>query len=190
MKKIAVIIILISVISVKVSFSAKDSDDENQTVFKPVYINGSKRLFLRGTATYRYLKLIRAYSGALYMKKEDDSKKILDKIPKRLVLEYFQGIESEDFFRATIEMMGKNINKSELTLLKNQLETLRKTYRDVKPGDRYSITYFPDTGTELALNGKELNLFKGELFARAMFSIWLGETPIDKAFRDKLLKNP
>lgn len=41
---------------------------------------------------------------------------------------------------------------------------------------------------ELALNGKPLGTVQGNNFARAIFSVWLGEDPIDRGFRDTLLE--
>ncbi len=58
----------------------------------------------------------------------------------------------------------------------------------MKPGDRYSLTYLPGEGTELAKNGVPLALVPGEDFARAYFGIWLGEDPLDRDLRDQLLK--
>lgn len=181
--------ILFSFISAPEIFPMESAVEEGGAVFESVYISGNNRLFLRGTATYRYLMVIKAYSGALYMKIEDDSEKILEEIPKRLVLEYFHNIKAEDFLKATKEMIRKNFTDSEFEELRDNLKILGKTYRDVNPGDRYSITYFPDTGTELALNGEVLNIFKGGIFAKAMFSIWLGKKPIDKSFRNKILNS-
>ncbi|MEJ2519407.1 MAG: chalcone isomerase family protein [Desulfuromonadales bacterium] len=54
-------------------------------------------------------------------------------------------------------------------------------------GDRYRLIYRPGTGTELRLNDRRLGTIPGDDFAVAYFSLWLGEQPIDKRFRDRLL---
>ena len=69
-----------------------------------------------------------------------------------------------------------------------QIETLHQSYQDVKPGDRYALTYIPGEGTELAKNGVRLALVPGEEFAEAYFRIWLGESPLDRDLRDQLLE--
>ena len=60
-------------------------------------------------------------------------------------------------------------------------------YEDVKPGDRYSLTYIPGKGTELALNGEPKGIVEGSEFAAALFSIWLGKKPIDESFKKQIL---
>lgn len=45
--------------------------------------------------------------------------------------------------------------------------------------DRYSLTYMPGVGTELALNDNPLGVIDGADFAAAYFRIWLGDHPID-----------
>ena len=60
-------------------------------------------------------------------------------------------------------------------------------YEDVKPGDRYALTYLPGLGTELALNGKRLGVIEGADFGAALFSIWFGDQPFDAALKGQLL---
>jgi hypothetical protein len=62
-------------------------------------------------------------------------------------------------------------------------------FQDVKPGDRYSINYLPEQGTELRLNEQLLGQVPGADFAVAYFGIWLGAEPISKDFRNRLLEN-
>ena len=57
----------------------------------------------------------------------------------------------------------------------------------VQPGDRYSLTYIPGVGTELALNGTPRGVIEGADFAAAIFSLWLGENPFDRQFKQALL---
>jgi hypothetical protein len=48
----------------------------------------------------------------------------------------------------------------------------------------------PQRGTTLTLNGVDLGTIPGADFARAVFSIWLGERPIDRGFKRALLGAP
>ena len=58
---------------------------------------------------------------------------------------------------------------------------------DVEPGDRYTLTYIPGEGTELALNGVPRGTIAGADFAAAIFTLWLGDKPIDERFKQSLL---
>jgi hypothetical protein len=75
-----------------------------------------------------------------------------------------------------------------LIRLRPRLDQLNALYRDVEPGDRYSLTYVPDWGTELALNGVPLGRIPGADLAAAVFAIWLGDQPMDEPLKRRLLK--
>lgn len=143
-------------------------------------------LKLKGLATLHYLIVIKAYTGGLYLPENVLPKDVLTDVPKRLELEYFHPITAEDFYDATEEMIKKNTTPVIFQEIGNELTLLSKAYKDVKPQDRYAITYWPGYGTELSLNGKLLETFKGAVFGKALFSIWLGEQPISEAFRNNL----
>lgn len=155
-------------------------------IFEPVYISNEETLILRGAATLRYLVMIKAYTGALYLPDEVPREYVLEDFPKRLVLEYFHEIKAGDFADATQTMIERNITPDELEIIRDELNLLKMTFKDVRPKDRYALTYRPGYGTELTLNDKPLQTFNGALFAKALFSVWLGDQPIDKDFRDRL----
>jgi len=74
-----------------------------------------------------------------------------------------------------------------LKKIQPQIDYHNSLYEDVRPGDRYSLTYIPGKCTELALNGKTKGIIKGADFASALFSMWLGEYPMNKSFKKQLL---
>ena len=71
--------------------------------------------------------------------------------------------------------------------LRSRIEYHNSMYQDVQPGDRYSLTYIPGKGTELALNGESKGVVEGDDFAAALFSIWLGSKPISESMKKELL---
>jgi hypothetical protein len=131
--------------------------------------------------------VIKAYVGAFYLDKNHQTSQVFADVSKRLELEYFHAIPASDFANSTRLMIEKNVSPDQFNKILPQLEMMNSLYRDVQPGDRYAATYTPGMGTELALNGQPLGVVAGFEFANAYFSIWLGEHPIDKGFRDHLL---
>ncbi|MGD9306309.1 MAG: chalcone isomerase family protein, partial [Desulfobacterales bacterium] len=111
----------------------------------------------------------------------------LSSVPKRLEVEYFHAIKGEDFGPATRKMIAKNVDDQTYRRLQPKIDLHTKMYEDVKPGDRYSLTYIPGRGTELALNGESKGTVEGSEFAAALFSIWLGKRPIDESFKKQIL---
>lgn len=157
------------------------------TVFEDDHHYKDVQMTLKGTAMLRYMRFIKAYTGALYLQEDTVSHDALNDLPKRLVLEYRYAIAAEDFADATTEIIKRNVDETMFRRLESRIQELNDMYRNVKPNDRYSIIYIPGHGTELALNDVPLGVIPGADFARAVFSIWIGDTPINESFRNRLL---
>ncbi len=155
--------------------------------FEKTFQAAATQLHLRGVGLLRYMYFIKAYVGALYMRPQDDASQALASAPRRLELQYFHAISAADFAEATTQKIGDNVSPEAMASIQERLKTFNALYRDVQPGDRYALTYLPQRGTELSLNGQPLGRIPGDDFAAAVFAIWLGPEPIDEDFRDTLL---
>ncbi|WP_373190344.1 chalcone isomerase family protein [Halomonas sp.] len=147
-------------------------------------ING-RRYERIGYGLFRYM-IWDAYAGAYYQAQGFPRPAPQSDVPRRLVLEYFHAIEAEEFAKATRKSLRKALDDNAYRKLSEPLATLNERYRDVTPGDRYTLGWDGDQLT-LALNGE--TLFEGDdlALANALFGIWLGANPLDKDFRDDLL---
>ena len=148
---------------------------------------GEAQLQLRGAGLLRYRTIIKAYVAALYLDEGTRSEEILGENARRLEIEYFWSIPADRFAKATIDGMSRNVDTMTLESLKARIVAFNEFYEDVKSGDRYSITYVPGRGTELALNGEAKGSIEGADFAAALFSIWFGPNPLDEKLRRELL---
>ncbi len=148
---------------------------------------GDATLRLSCVGLLRYKLFIKAYVAALYLGDGAAPGDILADVPKRLELSYFWSISGADFGKAGDQILAQNVDAQTLAALRPRLDRINAWYRNVKPGDRYSLTYVPGIGTDLALNGERIGVVEGADFAAAYFRIWLGETPIDTRLRDQLL---
>jgi hypothetical protein len=153
---------------------------------KSYQISGNE-LELKGVGLLRYLGLIKAYAGALYLEDGASVDEALADKAKRIEVQYMMAFKGEDFGPATVKMMKKNVSQDTLERLRDQIDYHNSLYEDVEPGDRYSLTYIPGKGTELALNGEPKGIIGGSEFASALFSIWIGKKPIDKSFKKQIL---
>ena len=154
--------------------------------FSETHVVDGKTLHIAGTGLLRYWGF-KAYTGALYLEKEAPVDDVLSDRAKRLELEYFRAIKGEDFGPATDKFIAKNVDAAAYERLRPQIEFHNSLYEDVQPGDRYSLTYIPGRGTELALNGVPKGIIEGTEFAAAVFSIWLGAHPINNSFKNQIL---
>jgi hypothetical protein len=158
--------------------------------FADRYQAGAITLPLKGVGLARFLFSVKVYVAALYLSKEVPPEKILSDVPKRLELQYFQPISGPDFGRAAEDVMAENVPASTIASLRPRIARLHSLYENVKPGDRYALTYVPGVGTELALNGIPKGTIEGEDFAAAYFAIWLGPKPISTGLKSQMLAGP
>ena len=148
----------------------------------------NRQVPLRGAALLRWLKIFKVCVAALYLPENVPANEVLADIPKRLEISYLVDIPGPDFGKGAEAVLERHHSASELARLRSRIDQLNAAYRDVKPGDRYALTYVPDQGTELSYNGQPLITIQGADFAAAYFGIWLGKDPIDKDMRSRLIK--
>jgi hypothetical protein len=156
------------------------------TFFYDSYSADDKKLKLTGAGVLRYWGF-KAYVGALYLEEGYTIDEALSDRAKRIEIEYLRHVRGKDFGPATNESIAKNVDLKTFERLRPQIDYHNSLYEDVQPGDRYSLTYIPGRGTELALNGEPKGVIKGADFAAAVFSIWLGPKPINTSFKEQIL---
>jgi hypothetical protein len=145
------------------------------------------QLRLNGVGLLRYRIVIKGYVAALYLGEQVAADQVLDRVPRRLEIEYFWSIPADAFSEAMFEGIARNVDAKTLRRLREPMQRFSALYEDVEPGDRYALTYIPGVGTELALNGERKGMVEGNEFSAALFSIWLGERAFDAALRERLL---
>jgi hypothetical protein len=155
--------------------------------FSDRIVRDEASLELRGLGRVYYLRIFEIYVGGLYLPAAVGADRVLDDVPKRLELRYSRRVTAADFVEAADEFLRRNYDEATLAPLAPRLERMHSLYRDVEEGDRYALTYLPDRGTELALNGKPVGVIPGADFARVYFGIWLGERPLSSRFKRDVL---
>lgn len=128
------------------------------------------------------------YTAALYTPTEiKTAGDVLRNIPKSLILHYHRPVKKEWILKASHNRLKKNLGNN-ISAFEERLKTLDAAYQSVKKNDRYELRYEPSVGTSLFLNDKLQVSIPGEDFQQAYFGIWFSEKPLNKKFRDKLLK--
>ncbi len=155
--------------------------------FPTVSSSRSLSLPLRGVGLAKYLRVIKVYVAALYLDPTVSPERVLEDVPKRLELSYLRPLKAQDFARAAETVLPSNVSPTNMAGIRTRVEQLHRLFQDIEPGDRYSLTYVPGVGTELAHNEKVKGVIPGEDFAAAYFSIWLGPDPISPSLKDALL---
>ncbi|HEY4261618.1 MAG TPA: chalcone isomerase family protein [Schlesneria sp.] len=149
---------------------------------------GDTRFVLNNVTLVRYQIVIKALVAGLYLGEKTKPADLFQDVPKRLELHYFWSLAGKDIVTASDKLLVQNLSPAKMTALREKIDLMNSFYEDVKAGDRYSLTYIPGKGTELALNGKKKGVVPGADFAAAYFTIWFGKKPMDVSMRDELLK--
>lgn len=134
------------------------------------------------TATWLWLDV---YQATLYGQEGVNRATLLtEQIPLKLELCYLQSIDKQDFIKAASEGLPKKFSPE----LSTEVARLHAQYQDVSPGDCYTLSYQPDSGTQLALNGR--TVFSSQLagFKALYFGIWLGPDPLSDSVKQGLLE--
>jgi len=140
-------------------------------------------LYAVGLLKWKYL--IKVYQVALYKPKRIPIRQVLGvNVPKRLEYYFFIDMKASDFQDTGLELMTRNVGREKAQGLLKELEALNECYRDVEEGQRYSLTYLPGKGLEMALDGKVLGQVEGDEFAVSYLSIWLGPDPVSKDLQE------
>ena len=144
-------------------------------------------LRLQGAGLLRYRVFIKAYVAALYLGAGVATDTALADVPRRIEIEYFWSINGEDFGRVAEEHIRATVDAETFEEIRLPLAQLNALYEDVKPGDRYALSYLPGIGTGLSLNGERKGVIPGSKLAKAMFGVWIGERPLSASLRAQLL---
>ena len=82
--------------------------------------------------------------------------------------------------------MGGRVEKQK-GAFKEQLSTLEGSMADMKRGQRLTFVHKPGAGVQVDVNGTNKGTIKGDDFAKAFFSIWLGPNPPNSGLKTGLL---
>ncbi len=160
----------------------------NNLEFKDQYSRGPYELTLRGAGLKKFLS-IQVVAVGLYLNKSVKSQDALSDVPKSIEVVYLQNIPSLELQRATTKGIRHNISPKEFQALQARIDQMNSYYPEVLKMDRILVTYIPGKGTEVSVNGRIRGVIAGADFAKAFFSIWVGNYPVDPRIKQLLLGN-
>lgn len=154
-------------------------------LFKDAYQDQGEHMVLQGTGLKNVL-FIKAFAAGFY-KAVDANPDLLGNYPKRIEVEYFVHIPARKLTRFTIDTMKDNVDAATMDRLADEIKMMGRYFVDLKPGDRFALTYIPDVGTQFSHNDRLVGTIKGYDFAKALFSVWIGEKPFDGHLKKQVI---
>ena len=145
--------------------------DQAQVEGSSLTLNG---LGLRQATAFK----VNVYVAALYVAKtsSDPNTLLAANTPSELILQFVRNVGADDLQKGWSEGFEKN-SKAQLGALKDRIATFNGWMTDVKTGDRLIFIHKPGAGIEVNVNGNVKGTIKGDDFAKAFLSIWLGADP-------------
>lgn len=136
----------------------------------------------------RKVWFVRVYVAGLYLQtKSADSESIInqDKV-KHVTLHMLRKAEGTGIGRAIVRGFKRN-SLDNMPSLQDRLNRLCELFPSVRENDVISLTYSPEMGTTIRLNGKSLGVIQGKDFAAALFAVWLGTNPVHSGLKAGML---
>ena len=151
---------------------------------------GDRTLVLNGTGTRSKLG-ISIYRAALYVeaKSSDPAMLLAPDRSRRMSLHVVRDVPREPMEKATRWTFERNAGER-MSSLQARLDAFVALLVDLHPGDRFEMTFVPGVGTTVAVRGAEVGVIAGADFAEVLFSIWLGERPVQESLKRDLLGLP
>lgn len=150
---------------------------------------GSETLVLNG-AGIRKKFFMSIYVGALYLqaKSPDELAITSDTGPATVDMHItYSEISKKKITGGWEDGLKANIDREQLEALRPRLDQFNKLFKAVHKGDVIRISYLPDTGTEVRINGEWRGVVEGNDFFRALLKVWLGSRPISNSLKKDML---
>jgi hypothetical protein len=180
--------VLVSVIAVFNVGAAHGKACQGVTFPEQVQIDGGT-LTLNGLGLRQATILkVNVYVAALYVAKaSSDAQALLaSNTPKELILHFVHNVGDNDLKKAWEEGFEHNA-KAQLAALHERIEQLKGWMTDMQSGQRLTFIHTPGAGLQVDVHGTVRGTIKGDDFATAFLSIWLGAHPPNPGLKSGLL---
>ncbi len=161
----------------------------NGVSFPDVATIGGRECRLNGVGVRTKL-VVSVYLGALYLATptDDAAAAIAVEEPKRTVMHIVHSkVEAEKVRAAWREGFAANAGAGLPQLLERLGRFSGWFDADMLKGEQIVLTYLPGRGTEVSVKGTVRGVIEGADFMRALWSVWLGEKPVDGGLKKGML---
>lgn len=167
------------------AFSAFAGELNGVKMADDVTVDG-KALKLNGMGLRRKF-IVDVYVAGLYLEhpSKDAGAILKTDEARRVDLKMLRDLDSKTIVDAIRTGFDKNAS-SQMAALKERLDTFCGLVPNVKKTQTLVITYVPGKGTSISGAG-ESTVVAGKDFADALFSVWIGKSPVDDSLKAGML---
>jgi len=180
--------ILIPIILAFFSFNAI-SQNKAEIFPKKLKIE-NKELKLRGTGTRVKLWMDMYTLGLFILDTQQNASQVVSSNETAVVrLSIISGLITAEKMNKAIRDGFKKSTQGKPEAIQNEINTFLNVFKQgIDKKDLFQFTYQTKEGTSITKNGKQLATIPGLAFKKALWGIWLGENPVDKKLKARLLK--
>jgi len=148
---------------------------------------GGRTLVLNGLGLRKKF-VVKVYVAGLYLEqKSSDPGAILKaEASKQIVMHFVRSVSKNQMVDAFDESFENNAPDARKTM-KAEIDQFLGALESVNDGEQVVLTYVPNAGTTVAINGKERLTIAAPAFAPVLFSVWLGPRPPNPDVKKGLL---
>lgn len=182
-------IILMTCCILMLALPAKALEIAGVSVPESISVDDGTTLVLNG-AGIRSKFVFDIYIAQLYLEKTAAEAKevVAADAHKRMVMHFLHDkVEKAKLVEAWNEGFKNNTPAEQVAALQQRIDQFNAMFTDAKKGDVVLLDYIPGTGTRVTIAGAEKGVIPGKDFNDAMLLIWLGDKPVTKDLRAKLL---
>ncbi|MCP3889023.1 MAG: hypothetical protein GY702_09145 [Desulfobulbaceae bacterium] len=107
---------------------------------------------------------------------------------KRIVMHFlYDEVGRDKLIAGWDEGFAENTTADTLKLIQERTIAFNELFVDVKKGDQVILEFTPGAGTSVMIAGEKKGVIPGKDFNDALLNIWLGEKPVTKKLKGKLL---
>lgn len=158
-----------------------DVPDTYSAMGQDLQLNGA------GTRSKWFMDL---YVGGLYVaEKVNDGEAVINADePQAITLHITSGmITSERMTEATMDGFRASTD-GDLSAIQSDVDQFMAVFQEeIKEGDVFDLVYLPEEGVRVLKNGEQKDTVGDLEFKKALFGIWLSDTPAQKDLKEKML---
>jgi hypothetical protein len=180
-------IIFLSLIFLAFKLNAQSTKTISGVKFPTNTTVGTKELVLNGGGL-REKYFFDLYVAALYLKAKSNEagKVVYNDAEMAIHIKIVSDKVTREKFIETVKEGFATVTHGKAT--KDQINKFTGFFSDdIKKGDKIHLEFVPGTGLQVKKNGTLKGTIAGLEFKQALFSIWLGDKPVDDDLKKELL---
>lgn len=149
------------------------------------------KMHLNGAAMRELYLLVDSYAGALYLENTSNKSGQITESQqhKRMIFHVLmKKVSARRIGNALREALLLNLGKQQHSNLQEDINTFLNFFEgSLHEGDKVVFHYVPNKGTLVSISQQKKGWILGKPFMDALLQVWIGQHPVSREFKEKIL---